>query len=216
MSLGLEKMKKAIAIIFVISFLLSAIPFAVATPESANIDIAEGQYVPKEIIVKFNPGVSEQQINDLNLRHGSVKLHQSSLTETYVLQVPNGKTVPGLLKQIREEAIVEYAQPNYVCNAFSVPNDPLYSYQWNFQMIGMDPTGFHYQGPALRTPNSAPYQCFVTQYSCFASNISSPEQYSATISLRVLADPRQIGTGNLMNSPSNIYFDPLTGGVRKK
>jgi serine protease len=131
-------MKKAIAIIFVISFLLSIIPFTVATPEGINTNIVEGKYVPTEIIVKFNPGVSDQQINDLNLRHGCVKLYKSSFTETYVLQVPNGKTVPGLLKQIRGESVVEYAQPNYVCNAFSVPNDPLYSYQWNFKMIGMD------------------------------------------------------------------------------
>src|SRR5512147_1238226 len=101
--LGLEKMKKSIAIIFVISFLLSMIPFAIATPESANVDIAEGQYVPMEIIVKFNPGVSGQQIDEFTQRHGFLNLYQSSLTETYVLQIPNGKTVPGLLKQIGEE-----------------------------------------------------------------------------------------------------------------
>ena len=132
-------MKRAIAIIFVISFLLSIIPFAVATSESVNTNIIEGEYIPTEIIVKFNPGTSDKQINDLNLRHRCVKLYQSSLTETYVLQIPNGKTVPGLLKQIGEEAIVEYAQPNYVCNAFTdTKSDPLYSYQWNFKMIGME------------------------------------------------------------------------------
>lgn len=37
-----------------------------------------------------------------------------------------------LLRAMRERSDVVYAEPNYIATAFYVPNDTLYSYQWNF------------------------------------------------------------------------------------
>jgi serine protease len=42
-----------------------------------------------------------------------------------------------LLQRLQREALVEYAHPNYQFQAAFVPNDPLYSQQWNLRAIRM-------------------------------------------------------------------------------
>jgi serine protease len=135
-------MKKGLVLLFVITILLSTIQFANAASsdifEKIGVNIAEGGYVPAQIVVKFKLGVSDQNITELVLRHGCVKLHRSPFTETFVLEIPADKAFDGMLRRFRDEPVVEYAQPNYVCSAFMTPNDPYYSYQWNFKMIHME------------------------------------------------------------------------------
>jgi serine protease len=137
-----RNVKKIIGLIFVITILLPTIAFAnAARPnifEKDELKLTVGEYAPQQIVVKFKVGVSDTRINELNLRQGCSKLYKSPFTETYVLQIPKEETVAGMLKKYRQEPLVEYAQADYVCRAFYTPNDPLYSYQWNFQAINME------------------------------------------------------------------------------
>ena len=135
-------MKKRVVLFFVITILLSTIQFANSALsdifEKVELNIAESEYIPAQIVVKFKPGLSNHDINELVVRHGCLELYKSPLTETCVLEIPREEAVDGMLKRFREEPVVEYAQPNYVCSALWMPNDPLYSYQWNFEMINME------------------------------------------------------------------------------
>jgi serine protease len=135
-------MKKGIVMLLVITFLLSTVAFANASPpnifEKKELNLQAGEYIPTQIVVKFKLGVSDNKINELNFRHGCSNLYKSPFTETYVLDIPKGETVAGMLKKYREEPLVEDAQANYVCSAFFTPNDPLYKYQWNFQTVNME------------------------------------------------------------------------------
>lgn len=135
-------MKRGIVMIVIITILLSTVAFANASSanifEKKELNLQAGEYVPTQIVVKFKLGVSDNKINELNFRHGCSKLYKSPSTETYVLDIPQGETVAGILKKYREEPLVEDAQPNYVCSAFFAPNDPYYTYQWNFKTINME------------------------------------------------------------------------------
>jgi serine protease len=135
-------LKKSIVLIFTIAILLSTVAFANASSpnifEKKELNLQAGEYIPTQIVVKFKLGVSDNKINELNFRHGCSNLYKSPFTETYVLDIPKGETVAGMLKKYREEPLVEDAQANYVCSAFFTPNDPLYKYQWNFQTISME------------------------------------------------------------------------------
>lgn len=134
--------KASIGLLIFLIILVSTLPFARAAPsdifEKVEPNIAGGEYAPAQIVVKFKLGVSNQDINELALRHGCLELYKSPLTETYVLEIPREEAVAGMLKRFREESIVEYATPNYVCSAFMTPNDPYYSLQWHFGMIHME------------------------------------------------------------------------------
>src|SRR3989338_5669369 len=55
-----------------------------------------------------------------------------------VAKIPTGKSVREAKWEFESRDDVEYAEPNYIAHAFMVPNDPFYSYQWNFSKIGME------------------------------------------------------------------------------
>lgn len=74
-----------------------------------GIGKASAAYVPDEVIVKFK--------NDAQ--------------PFRVIKVPSGQ-VQAQVAVYSHNPNVVYAEPNYIAEAFSVPNDPMYSYQWNF------------------------------------------------------------------------------------
>ncbi len=55
-----------------------------------------------------------------------------------VEQLPRGKSLKDAQIEFESRGDVVYAEPNYIAEAFMVPNDPYYSYQWNFPKIGME------------------------------------------------------------------------------
>ena len=67
-----------------------------------------GEFVSDEIIVKF----------------------KGDREPFRVLKVPEGK-VGEKVKEFSKKADVEYAEPNYIAYALTVPNDPYYKYQWH-------------------------------------------------------------------------------------
>ncbi|MFH1582869.1 MAG: S8 family serine peptidase [Candidatus Falkowbacteria bacterium] len=75
---------------------------------SAKPENPKGEYVQDEIIVKFK---------------GDVKPFK-------VIKVPEGK-VGERIKEFKNRADVEYAEPNYIAYTQMVPNDEYYKYQWH-------------------------------------------------------------------------------------
>ena len=43
-----------------------------------------------------------------------------------------------LIQNLRQDPRIEYAEPNYIAEAQSFPNDPYYKYQWNFKNINIE------------------------------------------------------------------------------
>lgn len=103
-----------------------------------NGSAPKGEYVPGEIVVKFNPGVSEQQIAAINARHGAAVISTSRFAGFKRLKVPKGKTVSEMTAIYSRNPNVEYAEPNFIAHASLVPDDPLYKYQWHLQGINME------------------------------------------------------------------------------
>jgi serine protease len=102
--------------------------------EKLTVDVAVDQkYVPGEILVKFNPGVSEEKIKNINTGNNAQVTYTSPYAEFKILKIPPTKTVEEMVEIYSKNPNVEYAVPNAITNAFMVPNDPLYKYQWNFK-----------------------------------------------------------------------------------
>ena len=91
------------------------------------------KYVPGEIIVKFEPGVSGEKIASINSRHGTKEIYTSSYAGFKLLKIPKSKTVEEMVEIYSKNPNVEYALPNAITHAAMVPNDQLYGYQWNFK-----------------------------------------------------------------------------------
>ena len=92
---------------------------------------AEGPlFVPGEILVKFNPGVSEEVIERTNDKHG-VSILETSPWGFMRLGIPGGRSITDMVEVYSRNPNVEYAQPNSIARAVMTPTDPLYSLQWH-------------------------------------------------------------------------------------
>ncbi|KKG08222.1 hypothetical protein EO92_06445 [Methanosarcina sp. 2.H.A.1B.4] len=102
--------------------------------EKLTIDVQGDQkYVPGEILVKFNPGVSEEKIKNINAGHGTQATYTSPYAGFKILKIPKTKTVEEMAEIYSKNPNVEYAVPNAIMCAFMVPNDEYYYLQWNFK-----------------------------------------------------------------------------------
>lgn len=135
--------KNQILILIVIySILMLIVPISATPQEDANSgDILEKdagiqkseKYVPNEILVKFKPGLSDKEVDNINSKNEASVLYSSQYAGFKTLKVPKSKTVEEMVEIYSKNPNVEYAVPNYVMYATMLPNDPLYVYQWNFK-----------------------------------------------------------------------------------
>jgi serine protease len=102
--------------------------------EKLTVDVSGDQkYMPGEILVKFSPGVSEEKIKNINAVHGTQVTYTSPYAGFKILKIPTTKTVEEMVEIYSKNPNVQYAVPNAITNAFVVPDDSLYKYQWNFK-----------------------------------------------------------------------------------
>jgi serine protease len=90
------------------------------------------KYVSGEIIISFKRGVTVEDITGLRFGQGAEEVYLSSFTSARIWSVPPSKTVEEWADFFSNLPLVEYAEPNYFRYALWYPDDPLYSYQWNF------------------------------------------------------------------------------------
>lgn len=105
--------------------------FAIAIPEKTP------QYVAGEILVKFKDVITNKQIDSINFTYGTSVIYTSPYAGFKRIKIPFDKTVPEMVELYRENALVEYAEPNYIDYVYWTPNDPFYPLQWHFPQINM-------------------------------------------------------------------------------
>ena len=109
-----------------------------------EVKTTEGpQWVPGEIIVKFNPGVSGKVIADINLRHGASVISTSRFAGFKRLRVPGRKAVADMVEIYKRNPNVEYAQLNHYLELCLVPNDPYLGSSGSWGNTFKDMWGFY-------------------------------------------------------------------------
>jgi serine protease len=94
-------------------------------------------YAPGQVIVKFKADVGRQAISAAQAALGTTLVETNSSVGINLLNIPADKTVEEMVAAFSSRPDVEYAEPNYIAQAFMTPNDPYYSYQWHMPMINM-------------------------------------------------------------------------------
>ncbi|RMD65005.1 hypothetical protein D6833_03575, partial [Candidatus Parcubacteria bacterium] len=101
-------------------------------------------YIPRELIVKYKPGVKEDVKTAVRT---SVKAQVRKRFENQGMEhwkLPPGTTVSEAIKKLGSNPAVEYVEPNYKRYPRAIPNDPAFFQQWAMQNIGQlihDPVG---------------------------------------------------------------------------
>ncbi len=115
---------------------------------------ASTEYVPNEVVVKFKDDVllyipqlggrlaSEDISNavqkNLHRRMKAAVVGVDPYADSQLLRIPGDEDVEDMVEAYSNQAIVEYAEPNYLCQAAWSPDDPDYSYQWHLDQINME------------------------------------------------------------------------------
>jgi thermitase len=91
-------------------------------------------HAPGEIIVKFKPGIVDKVVNALHNTIGSELLSRNTKLGFDVVRVDE-KLLPEVLKEYRDNPLVEFAEPNYYVHAYWTPDDSNYTEQWSLPQI---------------------------------------------------------------------------------
>jgi len=97
-------------------------------------------YAPGRVIVKLADGGTEQSLRALSVRANGRSVTRPAYGDFVVLHLDPAADVVKAAAELALTPGVVYAEPDPILYPTYVPNDPLYSYQWNLQKIGMERT----------------------------------------------------------------------------
>ena len=96
------------------------------------------RYVEDEILLKFQRGVSTQEISDILLKYCLVEIDNKLSKIGYIkTKITDGRDVVSVIKEIRNEYHVKNPEPSFILNTLTI-SDPLYTEQWYIPGMGFD------------------------------------------------------------------------------
>ncbi|NOX38224.1 MAG: S8 family serine peptidase [Calditrichaeota bacterium] len=135
--------------------LTAEVEVLVATPVYRHDRVR--QIITDEFIVGFRPGVSTQEIEQLNQQYGAT-VQRVNASGLYYLKAPSGVDAMTMANQYAQEAIVAFAEPNFIYPhgdlLHATVNDPLWSSQWAHRNTGQSVATGASVGPS--TVNGSP------------------------------------------------------------
>jgi uncharacterized repeat protein (TIGR01451 family) len=116
----------------------------VASAQTAEEEPAEplaGDFIPGQLIIRFKPGVTPEEISDFYAEHGlaekeNLDLDPADNNEEMRLASIQLSISAQLVTTLEDDPRVEYVEPNYLLHLDKVPNDPDYSKLWNLNNSG--------------------------------------------------------------------------------
>ncbi|MFZ3371914.1 MAG: S8 family peptidase, partial [Desulfitobacteriaceae bacterium] len=117
-----------------------------------GIPIGKSSFAPDQLIVKFRPGIDSQKAKKTN---SLTKVKSFPLTGAELLRTTQGSNLDEIIKALKADNSVEYAQPNYKIYKSSIPNDPQFCNMWGLQNSGQTINGYTgVPGIDINTPSA--------------------------------------------------------------
>jgi len=95
-------------------------------------------YLHGSIIVKFRSGTAPGAQRLMVERVGASTMEVPSYADFDIVSIDESADPEAAAAALAQQPDVEYAQARYIMHPMFVPNDPLYSQQWNFPAIDME------------------------------------------------------------------------------
>ena len=110
-----------------ILFILCSLSFPVDSPK---------EYAPNEILVKFKNSQEDNSLETLRNSINAIKVKKFAINDVYQLRLPAGTSVESAVIQAYSDPNVIYAEPNFVLDINTTPNDTRFD-----QLYGLHNTG---------------------------------------------------------------------------
>ncbi len=95
-------------------------------------------YAPGEVLVKFNPSLSEQKIDSMIATYKSRKSKKIPRLDIYQVRISEDIEVMEMVSLMNQDPEIEYAEPNYIFHTAVTPNDSFFRYQYALYNEGQD------------------------------------------------------------------------------
>ena len=164
-------------------------------------------YAPDELLIRFKSGTGIATTFAAHDEHQARLLRAYRLpSNLHLVALPAGKSVEQALERYRRDPNVLYAEPNYLYQLTTVPNDPRYPELW-----GMDNAG--QTGGTLDADINAPEAWDITTGSpdLVIGVLDTGIDYNhEDLSTNVWVNPGEIA-GNGVDDDGNGYIDDIHG-----
>ncbi|RJP23126.1 MAG: hypothetical protein C4520_06850 [Candidatus Abyssobacteria bacterium SURF_5] len=121
--------------VFLVSFML-CFPFFV--PKEAAADANQPRYKEAELLIKFKPGVTAEQLGQIQSAFGLETLRHFELIDVYHMKIDGrGLTVADAVESLKGVQEVLFAEPNYIVSIDTgvIPDDPDFYRLWGLRRI---------------------------------------------------------------------------------
>jgi len=92
-----------------------------------------GEFAPGRILVKFKAGANVAELHAANKTKTTKIIPRINV---HVVSIPPGQGVQKMVERFKKMRNVEYAEPDYIAYADSVPNDTYFDKQWGMHNTG--------------------------------------------------------------------------------
>jgi len=123
--------RRSVLLLAFLALVLGAPGVAAPAPGSKP----KAKAVPGELIVGFEDGVSEAERRQLLGRIGGGEKRRFGRIRGALVTVSPSRR-DALLAELRSDPLVRYAEPNYVLETATLPDDPLYNRLWGLSNTG--------------------------------------------------------------------------------
>jgi serine protease len=107
-------------------------------PTDAVVRSSGDPYLRGSIAVRFRPGTAPAAQRLMMNRIGATTMEAPSYADFQIISIDENADPETAAATLARQPDVEYAQARYKLHPMFVPNDPLYSEQWNFPAIDME------------------------------------------------------------------------------
>ena len=94
------------------------------------------RYASNEVLVKFKPSLSENEVMSLIETYQSLKINKIPKLNVYQIQIPEHYSVEEMVNAFDRNPDVEYAEPNFIAHITATPNDTLFQEQYALHNTG--------------------------------------------------------------------------------
>ncbi len=94
------------------------------------------EHSSENILVRFTQPLTQAQLQTKASQLGLAKVRSFAIAPVHVMKIDDGMTVSQKIEQVRADASVVYAEPNFKVQSFRTPNDPNYASLWGMRNTG--------------------------------------------------------------------------------
>lgn len=120
----------------IIGFLVFTLFFSLLSSFTSipSYAVSDG-HIPGHVVVKFKENVTAKDKDTEIKKNNAAILNHIQALDTFVLSVP-ANAEERVINALSHNPKVEFAELDYVAEAFGIPNDPSFSKQWGFENTG--------------------------------------------------------------------------------